>query len=383
MSDSGRVKRQTIGAPATVSSRSSAQFKMTENMGVFWPQSLYEKVKERKAHPDKLCKARRGKEVLVGVILDEAEHGFPLGAIRLEQVHVEAAEKSVNLLDEAIEEPYRVGHSQDIFDSASQKVCAMQVARKKDDAGGPEQTMTLKAAAKQKWKDESSSSDCDFLGQMAGPSIGVSMWKRAKKGGAGAGFGHGDGGDEGSKARPAKRKATTASSRAPLPEGTAASAAAHTKKSTKKQKQSKELTRQIKEINAADLVVKEVRQGLDMATTSRTMKMISTAALEACLRKVKAKITDAAVEVMCSKDTSLSSGSDNDDGKAAADSWSDKGMAVVQTLCFRPGSGPARLRARAAQRIVFFWVVGSGCGLWLWAWPRHPGSARAASTTAA
>ena len=96
----GRVKRQDVPQPTAVSTSQVSQMRMTENLGVLWPIWLYEQKKGKKPEPKTIVRASRGNEKILGVILDESVHGFPVGAIRLEHVHIDEAAIKKTLYDD-------------------------------------------------------------------------------------------------------------------------------------------------------------------------------------------------------------------------------------------------------------------------------------------
>jgi hypothetical protein len=84
-SASGRVKSADIDRyEVKVKAKTKVQLKLTQNLGIFWPRDLYKKLKHAEPEKGKLVKARIGETTYLGVVLDEAVHGYPMGAYRME-----------------------------------------------------------------------------------------------------------------------------------------------------------------------------------------------------------------------------------------------------------------------------------------------------------
>lgn len=317
---SGRVRREDVRAPVSVSVEDYTAVKATENMGVFWPDFLFQQRFKRKPGTD-------NKDVLYwldgdngqkrfGALVDEAVHGFPVGAVRLEKVRGTKASKSTDLANSS--EDLRDGQTEDVWKKVRGRVgSALSVVPQKRKNDEEEVSVVLKVAQppakKQKTKakedgDDSSSESFDMLSHLPKPIVAVPA-KVSKRG---------DGSDNKEKAPKAKATATSSRKRSADAGGSGGTPA-----------KSRKATKQIRAITSMEQVKLETTQIITMASNS-DVKAITEAGLTKCMKSLAAALSPENISLVTS--SALASDSEEEAGEETQRGRSDKAMLLLAEL---------------------------------------------------
>ena len=349
----GRLRREDVPAPARVDHVESAQLRLTANLGVFWPTWLYEQEKNKKPDGRKVIRLKFGTNWQYGVVMDEMVHGCPVGAIRLENVHLNSVSLARNLLDEGDDEDrsFRKGQSPSLFHEAEQRVLGqVQLQRKAKEDVTDEYTLKPPAKGTKRERnddDTNSSSDLDFFGHMMEPCLKIPPAKKQRQKE-----------EEEPDDEAAREEAKSASGKKaegkPRYAASASDGATPESKKTKScelrgdsrqgrcghqvrgARRSKNLSRQIREVNNASVILKDAEKLMAEAKTCKTFKALQVTTVDQCLRKIQGKLADGVVEVLCADSGSPlpEENEEDDDGKRKAPpvNWSEEGMTVVVKL---------------------------------------------------
>ena len=329
----GRVKRQDVPQPTAVSTSQVSQMRMTENLGVLWPIWLYEQKKGKKPEPKTIVRASRGNEKILGVILDESVHGFPVGAIRLEHVHIDEIKKTL-YDDDDESEAYRQGCSEHLYNKAKEAMVGPSLVRKKDTDQTEEYIVKAMRPVRKRPSDESS--EVDLLGGLLPSGVQLQMAKKCRSGDKEKEDNGGGGEEDDDGAQPNKHRRTPgatgrgSSSKGQLGDPKKNDPQEHA--TPPRPKVSKQENRQIREIGTANLCLTEANQLLAMATSSRELKAIGAAHIESCVKKCRRMVKDEMVEILCAESVTEQDDLSEPTKSAAEHSLSDKGIVVIAKL---------------------------------------------------
>ena len=112
-SASGRVRKGCIDQlrfKQSVEVEESTSYTFEENLGVWWPVSLYEATFKKRANPEKLVNVALDGKQKKGIVLDTV-HGSPVGTVKMGKQWERKAKKSGTVV--AADKVFRKGQVED------------------------------------------------------------------------------------------------------------------------------------------------------------------------------------------------------------------------------------------------------------------------------
>lgn len=226
---------------------------------------------------DKLVRAKVGSRNVIGVVLDEMEHGYPAGTFRMENVVIDEVSKS-RILGESDKE-WREGQTEEAYQKTRDNVLSIGHGKRKAE----DEEIKLKGMPPPKRvRKHDSDSSVDFLNFL--PTPGGLKFPKTADDGEGAD-------DEETKPRQRKRPA-------PLNPDSSEAKRAKVQKGKKPAKVQAQLDKQLREVQSAEQVVLEANQLIQCATSSvSSFRTLTEASVNTTLKKMNTRLKPELLEI--------------------------------------------------------------------------------------